>query len=83
MLAGVIGGRLVDGDRDVAQPLGERAVADKRDRALEVDRLVMADVRLRARRENRLGQLVDSRRPAGSGMPDTAPVPGSPSSPTR
>ena len=57
-LARVLGGVLVQRERDVAHALGQRPVADQLDRALEVDRLVVADVGLGARGEQRLGQAV-------------------------
>ena len=59
MLAGVLGGALVDGDRGVAHALGEAAVADRPHRTLEVDVLVViADLRLGGGREERLGQAL-------------------------
>ena len=58
MLASVLGGVLVERHRDVAHPLGQRAIADQLHRALEVDRLVVADLGLGRGREQRLGQLV-------------------------
>ena len=45
-LTGMLGGVLVDGDRDLPHALGQRAVADQLDGAVEVDRLVVADVGL-------------------------------------
>ena len=41
-LARVVGDRGVDGERHVAQPLGQLAGADELGRAVEVDRLVVA-----------------------------------------
>ena len=58
LVARVLGGVLVEGQRHVADALGQRAVADQRDRALEVDRLVVADIGLGGRGEQRLGQAV-------------------------
>src|SRR5580704_15457961 len=57
-LAGVLGGVLVDGDRDLADALGQRAVADQLGGALEVDVLVVALGGLSRRGEDRFGQPV-------------------------
>ena len=64
-LARVRGDRLVDGDRDVAQPLGQLARADELGRRGQVDRLVVALVRLRRRGEDRLRQLLGLLQPGG------------------
>ena len=55
---GVLGDRLVDGDRDVAQPPGELVGAHELRGPGQVDRLVVALLGLRRRREDRLRQLL-------------------------
>ena len=82
--ARVLGGVLVERQRDVAHPLGQRPIADQLHGALEVDRLVVPDVGLGRRGEQRLGQAVGL--PQAGGQLDPATPrrsPGSPSSPSR
>src|SRR5450755_2297293 len=56
--ASVVGGVLIERQRDVADALGQLAIADQLDGSLEVDRLVVADLGLGAWGEQRLGQAV-------------------------
>ena len=83
-LARVVGDRAVDGQRDVAHALGQRAVADQLDGRLEVDRLVVALVGLRRRRVDRLREpigLAQALRQLAA--PTRCRCAGSPSSPSR
>src|SRR5579859_2342659 len=57
-LAGVLGGELVDRDRDLAHPLGQLPVAHELGCTLEVDVLVVALERLGGGGEDRLGKPV-------------------------
>ena len=70
---GVRDGAAVDGQREVAEP-GRQRCPTMSPACGFADVLVVAGLGLRRRREDGRGQAVDSRRPSGSGWPQTAPV---------